>query len=452
MLRPFPTQISGSQWLSQQRYALLADEPRVGKTGTAIMACDENLDASILVVTTASGRFVWERAWRDWSAFLRKVQVMLKAAPATGDVVIVSWAGVIHPGIHAALMEREWDRLILDESHAAKSFEAQRTQSVYGKILNGGAKLSRQGALVSRARSVWALTGTPIPNAPNDLYPMMRALCPDRLAGRSGLPEVKTYREFLHRYCVVRLKKLPGGYRKIPVVVAGRNLPELRERLDGFMLRRTQADVGIRQPIYETLPLHVSDKVRREIDGAVAREKVLAAAEAGDTRSLTMDLGPIRRHTGVIKAHALIEAVKDEFAGGLDKVVIAFWHREVRDILRDGLASYGVVGIDGETPHKDRSEAEQRFLHDENIRVFLGQIQAAGEAIDLSSAAELIFAETSLTPKDMKQMALRITNHTQRGLPRVRVAVLRGSIDEAVEEILLRKWSAIRAVIEGDRS
>ena len=80
--------------------------------------------------------------------------------------------------------------------------------------------------------------------------------------------------------------------------------------------------------------------------------------------------------------------------------------------------------------------------------MFIGQIQAAGEAIDLSASAELIFAESSFVPKDMQQMAFRITNHTQARQPRVRVAVLEGSIDDAIQSALLRKWAAINEVIK----
>ena len=47
----------------------------------------------------------------------------------------------------------------------------------------------------------------------------------------------------------------------------------------------------------------------------------------------------------------------------------------------------------------------------------------------------------------MKQMSLRITNHTQSRSTRVRVATLEGSVDDALQSILLRKWSAIREVI-----
>lgn len=100
MLTPFPTQISGAQFLSQRQNALLADSPRVGKTGTAILAADYNLDDSILVVTTASGRPVWKRAFTQWSSFKRD------------RLRIVGWPELSNATTRAELLRRPWDRLI----------------------------------------------------------------------------------------------------------------------------------------------------------------------------------------------------------------------------------------------------------------------------------------------------------------------------------------------------
>lgn len=437
MPTPFPHQIEGARWLSGRKHALLADEPRVGKTGTAIMAADDAMAESICVVTTASGRAVWKRAFGQWSPFKRE------------RLRIVGWPELTQPKVMAALLREKWDRLILDESHFGKNFDAKRTQAAYGTLVNGGATLADATALAARAKGVWCLSGTPIPNAPNDLYPMMRALCWERLGADAarGWPCVMKYEDFLYRYCVVRMKKL-SNFRKIPVVVGGRNLDELNARLEGFWLKRTQKDVGIREPIYDTFPLAVSPRILAQADGDLDKGKILAAAQKGDTRDLEMHLGPLRRLTGEIKARAVVDALHDEFASGLDKIVLPYWHRDVGQVLKEGLAQYGVVGIDGATAPDKRGAAEQRFLTDPNIRVFLGQIQAAGEAIDLSSAAEMLFVETSLVPKDMAQMSKRITNHGQQRQPVVRVAVLQGSIDEALEEVLMRKWSAIREVLK----
>jgi len=445
---PFPHQIDGAHFLASRDNALLADEPRVGKTGAAIMAADLNLEEKVLIITTASGRAVWNRAFRDWSPYGRDVQVIGKATDKLRSAsAIVGWGGITNPTIRSMLLRRKWDRIISDEDHFAKSFEAARTRAFYGEPHEGGALLNTSTALIRAAdERVWCLTGTPQPHNPGDWYPRLRALRPGALQASDDMPDVTKEENFFHRYTIRRPKQI-SRWRKIMVVMGGRNLPELRARVGDFMLRRTQQDVGIREPIYETLPLAVSSAIRREVEGDLDAGKVLAAAEAGDTRSLEMHLGPLRRLTGEIKARAVVEAVKDEFACGLDKIVLAYWHKDVGQILKDGLSSYGVVGIDGASSAAKRAEAEERFLRDQSIRVFLGQIQAAGEAIDLSSSANLWFVETSFTPKDMKQMSLRVTNHTQTRQVFVRVCVLENSIDEALQNSLLRLWSAIREVI-----
>ncbi|MDI1263909.1 MAG: SNF2-related protein [bacterium] len=429
---------------------MLADAPRVGKTGAALIAADYDLAADILVVTTASGRPVWRRAVKDWTAFPRPVRV-LTAPPKQQDVLdgvtIVGWPQIAEPRMRAGLMARKFDRAILDESHYAKSFDAKRTQAAYGDIVDDGQHIVSRSSVAAGAKGVWCLSGTPIPHAPNDVYPMLRALAPERLKANPAKdwPDVTRQKDFLHRYCVVRMKAT-SRFRKIPVVVGGRNLAELRERMEGFILLRTQEDVGIRPPVYELLPLMVSDSARRQANGDLDAQ-VLAAIDAGKTRDLEMHLGPLRRITGAIKAPAVADAVRDEFAGGLDKIVLAYWHKDVGDILQNELAEFGVLRLDGETPASARGPIEQQWLTDKAKRVFLAQIVAAGEAIDLSSAATLWFVESSFTPKDMKQMSLRITNHTQKRQAVVRVCVIENSIDEAIQGRLLMLWTAIREVL-----
>lgn len=437
MLDPFPHQIVGADFLAARTSALLADAPRVGKTGTAIMAADKVGAKRILVVTTASGRPVWARAFRDWSTQGRTLEVHYTKDIALkhelADVLIVGWAAV------SKLLDCNltWDLIVLDESHYAKNLATKRTKAVYGEIK----AFKRHAALVDTATRVWCLTGTPIPNAPNDLFPMLRALAPERLEG------VERYDQFLREYCVVRKKRI-NPWTQIDIVVGGRNLDALRARMDGFWLRRTQEDVGITRPIYEVLPVHINARQRAEIEAAVPdADEVLAAAETGETKGLEMHLGTLRRVTGAAKAAGVAQAVADEIDGGLDKVVLMCWHREVMDTLSEALSGYGVVRVDGSTSPKHRYEAVEKFSKG-GFRVFIGQMVACGEAIDLSAAADLIFVESSFVPKDMAQAALRITNHTQERQPRVRVAALEGSIDEAVQAVLLRKVATNKEVMK----
>lgn len=445
---PFPTQISGAAFLAANRHALLADDPRVGKTGAAIIAADCVMAVRVLVITTASGRGVWLRGFADWSVFERNVSVALKNVPDT-DVVIVGWPAMTQAKTVAALLARKWDLIVSDEDHFAKSFDAKRTQALYGKLVDGGEHLQNMTALYACAERVWPLTGTPLPHSPADMYPRLRALAPSRLLANAerGWPDVTKRDDFLHRYCVVRMKKL-SNFNRIPVVIGGRNLPELRDRLEGFILRRTQEDVGIRPPVYDLLPLLPSAAQIRASDGDADRARILEAAQKGDTKALDMHLGPLRRVTGEIKADLIVEAVKDEFECGLDRIVLAYWHKDVGAKLIDGLSKFGVTGIDGSTPAAQRQKNVDAFSADDGPRVFLAQIEAAGEAIDLSAAAVLWFVETSFSPRAMKQMSLRITNHTQKRQAVVKVATLQGSIDEALQASLMRLWTAIREVIQ----
>lgn len=443
---PMPHQLYGANFLAARTSGLLADEPRVGKTGAAIVASDYAMARSVLVITKASARANWGREFREWSSAGRNVQVIYKSTTPVdpkADVVIVGWGMVISKPLWIQLMAREWDVLILDESHEAKSPTAKRTKAVFGDVT-----LMRQTPSLARnARQVWCLTGTPIPNAPNDLFPMLKALAPNRLteAAGSGWPDVSTYERFMNRYCVVRKKQI-NAYTYIDVVVGGRNETELAARLDGFMLRRTQKDVGIRPPLYAVLPLHV-DKIPKELNDIDAA-KVLEAAEKDNTSDLELHLGTVRRLTGKLKAGAVVDAVKEMFDSGLDKIVLMAWHTEVIDALREGLDQYGVVGIDGRTPATIRDSQARQFQTDPNTRVFVGQILAAGEAIDLSASAELWFVEASIVPKDMKQASLRITNHSQKRNALVRVCALEGSIDEALMTIVTRKVATIRNIME----
>jgi SNF2 family DNA or RNA helicase len=203
--------------------------------------------------------------------------------------------------------------------------------------------------------------------------------------------------------------------------------------------------VGIEPPIYETLPLIVTDAMRKQADGKGELSAVLAAIEAGSTKDLEMHLGPLRRCTATMKAGAVAEAVEEEFECGLDKIVLMYWHKDVGDILEDRLAAWGVSRLDGSSTPQQREKAVKDF--EVKNRVFLGQIIAAGEAIDLSAAAVLWFVETSFTPKDMLQASLRITNHNQARQAFVKVVTLAGSIDEAIQSRLMMLWTGIRKVL-----
>ena len=444
-MTPMPTQITGAKFLAARHRALLADEPRVGKTGAAIIAADMIIAKNIDVITTASGRAVWRRGFATWSNLGRTVGIMgVDKNAADCDVRIFSYNGAT-----TFASRRDNDLVILDESHNCKNPEAKRTEAILGKSMGGGARIFDAYAFVRSDTRAWFLTGTPLPHDPSDIWTTMRSSCPERLLAddQRDWPDVTRFEDFRSRYCIVRMKQI-SRFNKIAVVIGGRNESELRDRVGDFMLRRTQKDIGIRPSVYELFPLVVSNAVRKQVDGDLDKTAILKAAELGATKELEMELGPLRRLTGNIKAQAVVEAVREEFNNGLNKIVLMYWHKEVGDVLEAGLEQFEPLRIDGATLTKDREKYELAFRGNTNNRVMLGQIQAAGEAVDFSSANELWFVETSFSPKDQAQAAMRITNVNQTRNTFVRVCCIEGSIDEALQASLLRLWTAINGVLK----
>ncbi len=443
-MTPFPVQEESRDFLAARSTALLASECRTGKTGSALLAAQRLAyrHARILIVTTASGRAVWRRAVKDWLDLESEIVGVDKQERL---IRIVSWDSIRQDKMYAALTKTSFDLLIADESHRAGNPETKTTQAIYGKFNQWGDRIA--DGLATSVHRVWHLSATPAAHDLGQLWPMLRSSAPHLLKAQGDMPDVTSFDRFRARYCVMRPKKL-SPWRTIQVVVGGKNEAELRERLSGWMLRRTQKDVGIRPPVQELMPLIVSPAQRRELETDRQAAEIIAAIEAGATKDLEMELGPLRRITGRIKAEAVVVAAKEWLEDNPgDKLVLAYYHREVGDLLQEGLNDFRPLRIDGYSGAAHREHSENWFRTDAAARVFLAQIDAAGEAIDLSAAAELWFVESNFSPKSMKQMGSRISNVNQTKNTFVKVCMIENSIDEAIQASLLRLWASIREVV-----
>lgn len=438
-----PHQDLAVHFLMQDRNRLLGDEQRVGKTAPALVAIQRLKLRKILIICPVSVQYVW-KSWAAKMGLDHNVGICNPDA----EICIVPWSKIATGALAAKLRGYDWELIIADESHYAKSFSAQRTKALYGNV--HGMMLMGAGSLAAKAERVWCLSGTPIPHDPSDLYPMMRALFPETLKAGPGIGDVTAYSDFEARYVVTRPQRV-SPFRTIKVKVGGRNEGELGRRLGNRMLRRRQTDIGIRPADHDILPLHISSVGLRQVEGELQMlmDSINYAIDHNSTARLG-DLATARviHLTGQLKAPAVVDAAKDYLEGGSDKLVIAYWHKSVGDILMDGLTKYGPLRVDGATIAPVRAECIERFQNNPAHRVFLGQIAAAGEGIDLSAAPELWFAESVFSPRMMSQMSARITNMNMTRQALVRVCALAGSIDEKIQEALQRLYTSIHLVLE----
>jgi SWI/SNF-related matrix-associated actin-dependent regulator 1 of chromatin subfamily A len=92
---------------------------------------------------------------------------------------------------------------------------------------------------------------------------------------------------------------------------------------------------------------------------------------------------------------------------------------------------------------KARQEAVDRFQRRGEVRVFLGQIQAAGVGITLTAASHVVFVELEWTPGLMSQAEDRCHRIGQHDAVLVQHLVLPGSLDARLAKTLVAKQRVI---------
>lgn len=415
----YPYQADGVGFLAGASRALLADEPGLGKTIQAIRAADATDARNVLVICPASVRENWRREILRFSERKWDFHVVSYDQATRGQVAMTP------------------DTVILDEAHYLKNRKAKRTQAVYGKKCDG------QSGIIAGAERVWALTGTPSPNDPSELWPLCNALFPDVVNGTQG------WWGFVRRYC--KTIDTPFGMK----IVGGKNLEKLRAAMAPHMLRRKKADVLTDLPPirFDTLPLSpaggLKDLRQLESDDETRTvvTKVLKAIESGEEPPVA-EVSRLRRLIGLAKVKPVADFIADELDGGTGKVVVFAHHKDVMEGLAAALERFGVTGISGKTASLDRQKAVDRFQTDDGCRVFVGQINAAGTGITLTAASDVVFAESSWVPADNSQAAMRCHRIGQSESVLVRFAMLQGSLDEAIQQAVERKTAMLAELFD----
>ena len=172
-----PWQIEGRDFLAMSKSAFLADEMGVGKTAQAITAFEAIGANRVLVICAAIGRIEWARRIAEWGKHGRKIQVIDTSATLpdpSADAIIIGRELTPKPKLLKALLAQDFDVCVIDECHAFKEREAKRTKAVYGPLCSSG-------GIVSRARRIWLLSGTPAPNNHSELWTHLRRISPERI-------------------------------------------------------------------------------------------------------------------------------------------------------------------------------------------------------------------------------------------------------------------------------
>jgi SWI/SNF-related matrix-associated actin-dependent regulator 1 of chromatin subfamily A len=427
---PLEHQKEAIQKLVENKKFILADDMGLGKTTSTIIAALETGAKKILIICPATLKINWKREienYSDRSIFISEG----KQFSTEDDFVIVNYD--IIKNFHdpkkkdeSLILMSKFDLIIIDEAHYIKNAQAQRT-----KLIND---------ITKSVDRLWLLTGTPMTSRPIDYFNLLSLI---------DSPVAKNWMAYVIRYCAGFQFKV--GPRKIWNVQGASNLEELRDRTSGLTLRRLKENVlDLPDKIITPVYLRLKSKVYEEVMGEYYNwyEK-----NPEESKSLTVQFTKLTKVRQIIADEKISQTI--EIAENIieqDKKVIIFCN--FTDSLNKITEHFGksAVKLDGSMSKVERQFSVDQFQENDKIKVFVGNIKAAGVGITLTSGEAAIFNDLSFLPSDHAQAEDRAYRYGQKNNVLVYYPIFENTIEGIIYDILNNKKQVIATVMGDNQS
>lgn len=303
---------------------------------------------------------------------------------------------------------------IIDEAHRVKNRFSDRSKIIQ-QILDHypNAKIT-------------FLSGTPVANRFNDLFNYFKL-------GRHPLGE--SYKKFTDEYTTKTASR--GGEK----ITGAKNIDDLKRKMLNFMLVRKMSDCfDMPEDVISRYTFDLDD-YREEYNAIIeemAKEKNMAA--------LRGHLHSINIITVKAKMKGIIEII-EEIVAAEGKVVVFGSYTEPFKMLQAHFGNRAVT-VDGSVNSYDRDRFKREFWENPELQIFFGNYLAAGEALDLSCASDIVHVNFPFTPREIRQAQFRCKHPEKKGHLRIHYTFAKDSIDEHIyDNMILSKERDINALM-----
>jgi SWI/SNF-related matrix-associated actin-dependent regulator of chromatin subfamily A-like protein 1 len=407
---------------------ILADDMGLGKTTSAVIASLESKARKILIVCPASLKINWEREIRNYSD--RKVLIVEgRKWGSTFDYYIINYD--IIKNYHTTdksedsddyklLVNANFDLAIVDEAHYISNATANRT-----RLLND---------VLETIPKVWLLTGTPMTSRPINYFNLLKIV---------ESPLTLNWQSYVRRYC--KGYQFNVGNRKVWNTSGASNLDELRERTKNLVLRRMKTDIldlpeKIVTPVFVELTSKMYDEELEEFT------RISTDKKDNETISVTLNrLMKIRQLIAYEKIPFTCELIDKCLEQGKKVIVLTNFTMSL-DMIHEKYKKNSVT-LDGRMNKDKRQENVDRFQTDDKIKVFIGNIKAAGVGITLTAAEVVIMNDLSFVPADHSQGEDRAYRYGQKNSVLVYYPVFENTVEKIIYNILQKKKNVIDQVM-----
>ncbi len=322
--------------------------------------------------------------------------------------------------------------IFVDEAHRFKSDGAQRTRALLGESMPS----IKFDAIVDLFTTQIFMSGTPIPNRPMELYPILAKAAPETIDFMNRFEYGRKYcaghrnsygwdfsgasnMECLHSRVIA-----PSGPFMLRIRKEVLNLPPLVEEvfvIDGQMrskLARMDADIGRKYA-------DVEDVIKYQIQSSTGKDE--------------LHIATYRRLLGQEKIDAAVTYIESLLEETDESILVFAIHKDVIAALDKQLEKHCPLVITGDVPVNHRQDIVNEFQRNPGRRVFIGNIQACGTGFTLTKATRVLFVEYDWVPGNNEQAASRAHRIGTKSTVYVQYMVYKDSIDKAVLESILRK-------------
>jgi SWI/SNF-related matrix-associated actin-dependent regulator 1 of chromatin subfamily A len=504
----FPQQEEAVKFLLSRKKAILAIGMGGGKTFSAIVAAIEGKYKHILIISPASVKTTWHRElsklvpeeditivngskWNDAKFTILNYEILKNFYEVPTEIVKKSELDLDENGnliktykekevvsrktsviskamSNSQLFQSDFDLIIIDEAHRLSN----TTSGIY-KIVSDLVKRSNP-------EGIFELTGTPITNDNKNLYNLLKII---------GHPITNDWEHYMKRYCGAKTfynKKerdaishifirnhgksswydlsyeekeelnevLEKKCKKIWTFPEATNSDELQEIIKTCYLKREKDEFVPLPPktinlIKHKLTKKESEEYSKIWEDYISDKEAEGNSENSEKYKAIIEGSVLRQWLADAMLRHTIKLAKKIIAKGEKVIIFCSFDHEI-DELREEFGDICVYH-NGKLTAKRKDNAVDSFQNDDNIKVFIGNLQSAGVGITLTSSQNVIFNSISFVPGDNWQAEDRCHRIGQTKPCNIWYQTLTGTYLDHMMEIIAGKSENINTVIINEK-
>lgn len=412
---------------------ILGDEPGLGKTVQAIAVSQHLAAERVLILTKASIKYQWADELQQFANVTPYVMEGMTAQRVPEHVQYVVGNYDILEKWLPEIMDWNPDMVVADECHWMSNPNANRSMA--------------SKTIATHADFFMGLSGTPIRGRPKDLWNLLDTAQP-------GLWGSKYAYELA--YCNGRrvpMRRRGKGGRSFTNIVwkadGSSHEDVLNDHLSAVLLRRLKSEVMLELPerTRSKVPILLSRKSQAEYDAVEAA--YMEAVKKKDHQKALNLREEMRQVSSLGRVDATVERALSIVKEDEKQVIIFAYFLESMDRIQEALESKGLrIGrVDGNVAPKARKQIQDAFQAG-NLDVFLGQVQASGEGINLYRADTTLHHDLTWSPFEQEQAESRVHRRGQKNATTHLYFLGKGTLDEKVVALTLKKLQMSRSILD----